>query len=111
MRLRALGRAVLQGAAILLISLALSEAVLRVYDYFQPMFIFYDPSYNRFRLRPHSLDWGFKLNSGGFKDENRARLLPRAAGQRGVLSGRRSAISVRGRGCRWSWRSSPTKSS
>ena len=81
-RVRAVGRAACQGLAILLISLVLSEFALRVYDYFNPVFVFYGPSYDRFRLRPHSLDWGFPLNSGGFKDEEFA---PKAPGTYRIL--------------------------
>jgi hypothetical protein len=62
------GRVALQLGAIVVVSYALSEVVLRVYDYFNPLFIFYDQSYDRFRPRPFSTYWGFKLNSGGFND-------------------------------------------
>lgn len=57
-----------RGVAIFAISLALGEAALRAYDYFHPMFVFYDNSYNRFRGRPGAPDWDFTLNSLGFKD-------------------------------------------
>lgn len=53
---------------VLIISLILTEFALRAYNYFNPVFIFYDNSYNRFRAKPFSDDWGFKLNSLGFKD-------------------------------------------
>jgi len=53
---------------ILVITVALSEVVLRVYNVFNPLLIFYDNSYNRFRGKPFANDWGFKLNSLGFKD-------------------------------------------
>lgn len=63
-RLGALGRA----AVVAAISLVLGEAALRTYDFFHPMFMFYDDSYNRFRGRPGAQDWDFTLNSLGFKD-------------------------------------------
>ena len=53
---------------ILLITFALSEFTLRIYNYFNPLIIFYDNSYNRFRAKPFSNDFGFKINSLGFKD-------------------------------------------
>jgi hypothetical protein len=39
-----------------------------LYHFFNPLFIFHDDSYNRFRGKPFSYDWDFKLNSQGFKD-------------------------------------------
>ena len=51
-----------------LITFALGEVALRVVDYFHPVFIFYDDSYNRFRREPFSQDYSFRLNSHGFKD-------------------------------------------
>ena len=53
---------------ILLITFFLAEISLRIYHYFNPLFIFYDNSYNRFRLKPSTNIFGFKLNSKGFKD-------------------------------------------
>ena len=53
---------------ILLITFSLLELALRVYNYFNPLMIFYDNSYNRFRGKPFANDFGFKLNSLGFKD-------------------------------------------
>jgi lysophospholipase L1-like esterase len=53
---------------ILIITLALSEIGLRSYNKLNPNFIFYDNSYNRFRGKPFSDNYGFKLNSKGFKD-------------------------------------------
>ena len=51
-----------------LISCIAGEISLRVYNYFNPVFIFYTDSYNRFRGRPFE-DYGdFKLNSKGFND-------------------------------------------
>jgi hypothetical protein len=49
-------------------SLLLGEISLRIYHFFNPLFIFYDDSYNRFRGKPNAYDWDFKLNSLGFKD-------------------------------------------
>lgn len=51
-----------------IISLLLGEITIRIYHFFNPLFIFYDDSYNRFRGKPFSDDWDFKLNSQGFKD-------------------------------------------
>ena len=62
-------RITLQGIAIISISFVLGELALRTYQYFNPTFIFYDNSYNRFRGKPFSDDWNFKLNSKGFKDK------------------------------------------
>lgn len=59
----------LQGIAILSISFFLGELALRTYQYFNPTFIFYDNSHNRFRGKPFADDWNFKLNSKGFKDK------------------------------------------
>jgi SGNH hydrolase-like domain, acetyltransferase AlgX len=56
----------------LLLTIVLSfialEASLRIFHHFNPSFVFYDRSYNRFRGKPHSHDYTFKLNSLGFKD-------------------------------------------
>lgn len=48
--------------------LVLGEGGLRLYNHFRPSFIFYDDDYNRFRAKPFSDDYDFKLNSRGFKD-------------------------------------------
>jgi len=52
----------------LLISVVLGESVLRVYNGINPVSIFYDDSYNRFRGKPLSYNYDFRLNSKGFKD-------------------------------------------
>ena len=57
-----------EGLVIAVVSLVLGEITLRIYSHFNPIFVFYDDSYNRFRGKPHGDDWGFKLNSKGFKD-------------------------------------------
>jgi len=62
------GRAIQQATIIVLISLLLGEAVVRIFHHFKPLFIFYDGSYNRFRGKPFADDFSFKLNSQGFKD-------------------------------------------
>lgn len=54
--------------AVLLITLALSEGVLRLYNIINPVFVFSDNSYNRFRGKPLSDMFGFRLNSRGFND-------------------------------------------
>jgi hypothetical protein len=53
---------------IFLITFMLAEITLRVYNHFNPTFIFYDSSYNRFRGKPGAPDYDFYLNSRGFKD-------------------------------------------
>jgi hypothetical protein len=57
-----------QSALVLVITLVLAEVVLRAYNHFSPSFIFYSGSYERFRGKPHSQDWDFRLNAKGFKD-------------------------------------------
>jgi len=53
---------------IFLASCIAGEVSLRVYNYFNPVFIFYTDSYNRFRGKPFE-DYGdFRLNSKGFND-------------------------------------------
>ncbi len=47
----------------------MGEVALRIYDHYNPLFIFYSKSYDRFRGKPYADDWNFKLNSLGFKDE------------------------------------------
>ena len=58
----------LQSATIIFITLSLAEIALRVFDHYNPSFIFYSDSYKRFRGKPFADDWDFKLNSRGFKD-------------------------------------------
>ncbi len=53
---------------VLLLSLLSGEAVVRIFHFFHPLFFIYDDSYNRFRGKPFSADFDFKLNSLGFKD-------------------------------------------
>jgi hypothetical protein len=62
------GNAARQTLIIVIVSLLLGEGVVRIFNYFNPLFIFYDASYNRFRGKPFSNDFDFKLNSKGFKD-------------------------------------------
>ena len=59
---------VAKGAFFLLICFVAGEVTLRVYHYFNPIYIFFSDSYNRFRGKPYADDWNFKLNSKGFKD-------------------------------------------
>jgi hypothetical protein len=68
-RLSSLIRIAFQAVLILLISFIAGEITLRVYDYFNPIPIFYDDSYNRFHGKPFAEDYDFKLNSNGFKDK------------------------------------------
>ncbi|HWH78476.1 MAG TPA: SGNH/GDSL hydrolase family protein, partial [Candidatus Binatus sp.] len=59
-----------QIVTISLISFALGEATVRIYNHFSPSYLFYNESYNkRFRGKPFALDGNFKLNSLGFKDQ------------------------------------------
>ena len=60
-----------QTIIIFLITFVLAEIAYRVYKHFNPTFIFYDQSYNRFRGKPGASDYVFHLNSGGFKDVER----------------------------------------
>ena len=53
---------------IVLITVALGELSLRIYNSVDPLPIFYSESYNRFRGKPFAPDWNFHLNSRGFKD-------------------------------------------
>ncbi len=63
-----LTRRLLDGLLMLVISFALGEIVLRVYNGINPVSIFYDDSYNRFRGKALSYNYDFRLNSKGFKD-------------------------------------------
>ncbi len=59
-----------QWMLMLVITVLLAEVSLRVFHHFRPTFVF-EPegeAYTRFRGKPHALDWGFRLNSLGFKD-------------------------------------------
>jgi len=62
-------RIIIEVVIIILISFCLGEVSLRVYHYFNPAFIFYSDSYNRYRGKPYADDYDFKLNSRGFKDK------------------------------------------
>jgi hypothetical protein len=53
---------------ILIISVTISEIGLRLYNYFNPTYIFHDAFYNRFRPKPFTELYGFKINSKGFHD-------------------------------------------
>jgi SGNH hydrolase-like domain, acetyltransferase AlgX len=55
--------------AVSIVSFLAAEIALRIYDRFNPSFVFYSTSYNRFRGKPFTDDWNFKLNSLGFKDK------------------------------------------
>src|SRR5688572_28218956 len=54
--------------SVLLITFILFEAVLRLYHFVNPLFVFPDNSDNRFRGKPYGDDYDFTLNSKGFKD-------------------------------------------
>ena len=54
---------------LLIFTLGFLEIGLRVFHYFYHTPIFFDGSYNQFRGQPFSDNYGFKLNSMGFKDK------------------------------------------
>jgi hypothetical protein len=54
--------------AILVLSFVLGEVVLGTLNVFFPSPIFYDDSYNQFRVKPNSKFYGFRVNSHGFLD-------------------------------------------
>lgn len=51
-----------------IVTVALAEVTFRLYHVFNPTFVFYDDAYNRWRVKPRSVDFGFIINSLGFKD-------------------------------------------
>jgi hypothetical protein len=51
-----------------ILAFLLGEVFLRIYQHADPVFVFPDRSYNRFRGKPFADDYNFKLNSKGFKD-------------------------------------------
>jgi hypothetical protein len=53
---------------IILITFALGELGLRIYNYMNPLPIFYTESYNRWRGKPFAPNGSFHLNSKGFND-------------------------------------------
>ena len=59
----------LEIVAVSIVSFFASEIALRIYNRFNPSFVFYSTSYNRFRGKPFADDWNFKLNSLGFRDK------------------------------------------
>jgi len=61
---RMLGRV----AAVLLMTVVLTEVLFRIYGHLNPTFIFYGGSYNRYRATPLSYHYDFRMNSRGFKD-------------------------------------------
>jgi hypothetical protein len=67
-RLKKLARVLLRVLVIVLISFVTAEVGLRIYNHFDPLPIFYDHSYKRFRGKPFAQTPGFRLNSKGFKD-------------------------------------------
>ena len=84
--LRALG----QGLVIILICAVSAEVSLRIFNTFVPTFIFYDDSYERYRGRSGESDWGFPLNSLGFKDTEWGEAAVRRASGRAGWSTRRA---------------------
>jgi hypothetical protein len=64
-------RIVIQTGIIIIISFFMLEVTLRISHYFNPSFIFYTNSYNRYRGKPYAQDYNIQLNSLGFKDKER----------------------------------------
>ena len=62
------GRRVVEAAAILAITAALTEIAFRVVHAIHPIYIFPVASYNRFRAQPGTEYFGFPVNSHGFVD-------------------------------------------
>lgn len=56
------------GLIFLILNAVLIESVLRLFNYIYPTSVFYREDYNQYRGKPNSDNFGFKLNSGGFKD-------------------------------------------
>jgi len=67
MKLNQVISAIKQTLIISLITFGMTEVTFRIYSQINPTFIFYDSSYNRYRGKPSSPDYGGKLNSRGFK--------------------------------------------
>jgi lysophospholipase L1-like esterase len=61
-------RSVAAWLATLAMGLVLAEGAFRAYQRLHPTFLFPGQRYQRFRGRPHALEYGFRLNAGGFKD-------------------------------------------
>jgi acetyltransferase AlgX (SGNH hydrolase-like protein) len=57
-----------QAAIIAAITIVLCEIGLRAFNAIHPLPFFYTSSYNRFRVKPHAVFYGFPLNSRGFND-------------------------------------------
>lgn len=53
----------------LILTFCMSEGLLRTGSRFYPSFLFTPNSYNRFKGKPHSYHFDFKLNSGGYNDK------------------------------------------
>ena len=60
--------AVRQTIIIAAITVVLCEVGLRIFNQLYPLPFFYSNSFNRFRIKPHSSFYGFKVNSRGFHD-------------------------------------------
>jgi lysophospholipase L1-like esterase len=67
-RLKKSLRILRQTIIIVLITFALTEIAFRIYGRVNPTFIFYGNSYNRFRAKPNSYHYDFRMNSKGFND-------------------------------------------
>jgi hypothetical protein len=61
-------RSSIKALLIIIITFLSAELSLRLYHYFNPVFVFPSNSYDRFRRKPFSPDYTFRLNSKGFKD-------------------------------------------
>lgn len=66
--LKRVAKVILRLLLVILISFVTAEVGLRIYNHFDPLPIYYDYSYNRFRGKPFAQTPGLRLNSKGFKD-------------------------------------------
>jgi hypothetical protein len=57
-----------QTAIIAMITIVLCEIGMRAFNAIYPLPFFYSSSYNRFRVKPHAVFYGYPLNSRGFAD-------------------------------------------
>jgi hypothetical protein len=66
--LRSIAKVGLDVLLFAMITVALGEFSLRIYNSIDPLPIFHSDSYNRYRGKPFAPDWSSHLNSRGFKD-------------------------------------------
>jgi hypothetical protein len=78
---------VLQVAAVTLVTLAISEASLRLFHFVRPSFIFYSDPAGRYRGQPGAPHYGSRLNSRGFNDAEHTPVRPASVARRVVALG------------------------